>query len=508
MNRREVDLSGRKGKLHVLVQTVGVKAVIITLVVLMVTLATATYIEKRVYESNKKVLLLQGELIVKESTLEYLRYLQKHEIIIELVGETLNSMLAEGAGNDAIERYLTEKTQFIDSLDQYTTGLYGWFNGEYVDGALWVPDATYIPTLRPWYWQTIGTDHEVVFVKPYMDSNTGTMMMTVSKLLDDDVSVVALDISLEPIRSIVERISATTEGSLAMILAQDGTVIAHYDWVQVGRNYLYLADTLGTAVANEILVNGKQQFDIRTDSGNYSVYVDSLEGGWYNVSMINADIWYGPLQRTVIIFIIVLAAMVLLIIGAFLRLSVKNLKLQKLNTWIYQEKRRGEELQALSETDRMTGLNDRVSGKRKVEDILRAGHGGAFLEMDIDRFKMINDTYGHQTGDAVILELTNVLKSMFRNNDVTIRLGGDEFGVFAVGITTRELCRTVVERLFNRLEQTTVPGLDGGRFSISVGASICPENVQESFDALYSKADAALYISKKAVGNCLTLSET
>ena len=503
-----MDLSGRKGKLSAIVHTIGVKTVIVTLVVLLVTLATATYIEKRVYDNNKQVLLLKGELIVKESTLEYLRYLQKHANIIELVGQTLNSMLYEGAGNDDIEKYLTEKTRFINSLEDDTTGLYGWFNDGYVDGAGWVPDESYVPTRRPWYWQTIDTDHEVVFVKPYVDANTGTTMMTVSKLLDDDVSVVALDISLEPIRNIVERISATTEGSLAMILAQDGTVIAHYDWVQVGRNYLYLADTLGSAVANEILVNGKQQFDIRTDGGNYSVYVDSLEGGWYNVSMINADIWYGPLQRTVVIFVIVLLAMVFLIVGAFLRLSGKNLKLQKLNTWIYQEKKRGEELQALSETDRMTGLNDRVSGKRKVEDILRAGHGGTFLEMDIDHFKMINDTYGHQTGDAVILELTNVLKNMFRNNDVTIRLGGDEFGVFAVGITTRELCRTVVERLFNRLEQTTVPGLEGGRFSISVGASICTENGQETFDTLYSKADAALYISKKAVGNCLTLSET
>lgn len=396
-------MDGRRGKISAVVHTIGVKTVLITLMVLLITLATAVYVEKRVYESNKKVLLLQGELLVKESTLEYIRYLHTHENIIELVGNTVNTLLSEGAGPEAIGKYITEQTQFIiGSLDRDTTGLYGLFEDVYVDGAEWVPDSSYVPKQRPWYWQTITTDHEVVFITPY---------------------------------------------------------------------------------------------------------VDAIEGGWYNVSMINADIWYGPLQRTVVIFIIILIVLVLLIVGAFVRLSGKNMKLQKLNNWIYQEKRRGEALQALSETDRMTGLNDRVSGKRKVEEILRAGHGGAFLEMDIDHFKMINDTYGHQAGDAVIVELTNVLKSMFRNNDVTIRLGGDEFGVFAVGITTRDLARTVVERLFSRLDQITVPQLEGGRFSISVGAAICPGNGQDSFDSLYARSDAALYISKKATGNCLTFSE-
>lgn len=396
-------MDGRRGKISAVVHTIGVKTVLITLMVLLITLATAVYVEKRVYESNKKVLLLQGELLVKESTLEYIRYLHTHENIIELVGNTVNTLLSEGAGPEAIGKYITEQTQFIiGSLDRDTTGLYGLFEDVYVDGAGWVPDSSYVPKQRPWYWQTITTDHEVVFITPY---------------------------------------------------------------------------------------------------------VDAIEGGWYNVSMINADIWYGPLQRTVVIFIIILIVLVLLIVGAFVRLSGKNMKLQKLNNWIYQEKRRGEALQALSETDRMTGLNDRVSGKRKVEEILRAGHGGAFLEMDIDHFKMINDTYGHQAGDAVIVELTNVLKSMFRNNDVTIRLGGDEFGVFAVGITTRDLARTVVERLFSRLDQITVPQLEGGRFSISVGAAICPGNGQDSFDSLYARSDAALYISKKATGNCLTFSE-
>jgi GGDEF domain-containing protein len=66
----------------------------------------------------------------------------------------------------------------------------------------------------------------------------------------------------------------------------------------------------------------------------------------------------------------------------------------------------------------------------------------------------------------------------------------------------------VVERLFSKLEQITIPQLDGGKIVISVGAAICPEKGHDSFDSLYARADGALYISKKAIGNCLTFSET
>ena len=500
-------MSGHKGKLSAIVHTIGVKTVIVALMVLLVALSTAIYVEKRVYDSNKKLLLLQGELLARESTLQYTRYLQTHSDIIVLVGNTVNALLAENAGSDVIEKYLTEQTQYIiSSLDPATTGLYGLFDGEYIDGAGWVPDESYVPRQRPWYWQTITDEGEVTFVTPYIDANTNTMMMTVSKLLDDNVSVIAMDISLDPIQDIVERISSAADGSFAMVLDGNGTVIAHSDRSQVNRNYLYLTGTLSSEIAREIIINGRDQFDIHTSEGYYSVYVDALDGGWYNVSMINADIWYGPLQRTVIFFIVILIVMVLLIVGAFLRLSGKNLKLQRLNASIYQEKKRGEVLQALSETDRMTGLNDRVSGKRKVEELLHAGHGGAFLEMDIDHFKMINDTYGHQTGDAVILALTDVLRSMFRNNDVTMRLGGDEFGIFAAGITTEDLCRIVVGRLFSRLEEVTIPGIEGGKFFISVGAAVCRDDENIGFDTLYNRADSALYISKKTAGNCLTFS--
>ena len=169
----------------------------------------------------------------------------------------------------------------------------------------------------------------------------------------------------------------------------------------------------------------------------------------------------------------------------------------RLHTRISEEEKRGEELQLLSETDRMTGLNDRVSAARKVNEIAA---GGLFLEMDIDHFKSINDRFGHQKGDEVILAVADVIRSHFRIYDVTMRFGGDEFGAFAVGVTDRETARALVGRLFDRINAIDVLGEE--KLCISVGAAVCTE--AESFDILYKRADKALYASKKKDGNYLT----
>ena len=191
-------------------------------------------------------------------------------------------------------------------------------------------------------------------------------------------------------------------------------------------------------MAEKIIKEGKKQFDIETDEGNYSVYVDNLEGGWYSVSLINSDVWYRPLRLTTIMFIVILIIIVLFLTYVYLKLNAKNQALERLHILINQEEKRGKELKILSETDRMTGLYDRVNGERKVNEFLSDGVGGMFFMLDIDNFKSYNDNYGHQIGDRVIITVAETLHRTFRANDITIRLGGDEFGVYAVGIITYE----------------------------------------------------------------------
>ena len=437
--------------------------------------------------------------------MEYNRYLLTRVDIVTMVANTVEDLIEFDSDNRAIEKYLTDETHnVIETLDPRTTGLYGWINGEYIDGAGWVPDAGYVPTERPWYTETIRSDGRITLVDPYLDAQTNTVMMTVSKLLSDGKSVLAMDVSLGPIQDIIEQVSASTKGGQAFLLAADGVVIAHSDESQLGRNYMDEPDSLGGIVAHRLLDDGQMQYEVDTPEGNYVVYIDGLEGGWYSVSLINSDVWHRPLHRTMLVFSIILALLVLSIIDIFINLTAKNIALQELHNQVDEEQKKGVKLQAMSETDRMTGLNDRVSGERKVSELIASGNRGMFLELDIDHFKAINDTYGHQTGDLVILAVADALRGTFRTNDVMIRLGGDEFGVFAVGIVNREMGATIVQRLFSRLDRLDIPGMGGEKVCISAGAVLSPEGRRASFHELYAAADDALYASKKTSGNCLT----
>ena len=484
---------------------IGIKTIVLALLALLTVTAIAAFIGNHTYATEMQVLQQQGELNAKESAIEYSHYLHTRSDIITLIGYTVNDMLTNGADNEAILKYLTDETNYIiASLDPETTGLYGWFNNDYLDGSGWVPDPDYVATERPWYKETLKSNEKITFVEPYLDAETGTVMMTVSALMSDDESVVAMDVSLDEVQHIVENVAAETEGSQALVINEDGIVVAHSDKSQLGKNYLNETGTLGSLVATKLLKEGLTQFDVDTKEGKFSVYCNDLEGRWYSVSLINADIWYKPLQWTTLIFSLIAIVMVVFLIFVFLRLNAKNLELRKMHNKITQEEKRSDELQILSETDRMTGLLDRVSGKSKVDELLSAGSEGMFLELDIDNFKNFNDTYGHQVGDEVILAVADAIKNTFRTNDVTMRLGGDEFGVFAVGIVDENMGEAITNRLFYVLDKKEIEQLNGKKINISVGARLCRKEEGADFDKLYADADAAMYESKKSKGNSLT----
>ena len=498
-------MSSRTQRLKNIIRHIRAGSVIFVLAVFAFTAGLAIFVGSRIHDMRRETLLLRGEVNTQEATLEYNRYLLTRVDIITMVSSRLENLLAAGADSTDVEKYLTEETNtIIETLDPDTTGLYGLINGIYVDGSGWVPDEDYVPTERPWYVETVPNSGLITFVDPYLDAQTNTVMLTVSKLLKDEKSVLAMDVSLRPIQEMVEKVAASTKGGQAFLMDENGNVVVHSDRDELDKNYLEEPDSLGGMVARRLLVDKLAQFEVNAPEGNYTVYTHELDGGWYSVSLIDRDEWHRPLIHSMIIFGVILGMVVLSIIVVFLRMSAKNAALQELHHRVVQEEKRGEELQALSETDRMTGLYDRVSGERKVNELIGEGNGGMFLELDIDRFKEINDTCGHQTGDAVILAIAEALRSMFRTNDITMRLGGDEFGVFAVGIPYQEMGESMVHRLFSRIEALDIPEMNGEKIHVSAGAVILRDGKEATFHELYAVADEALYISKTISGNSLT----
>ena len=171
---------------------------------------------------------------------------------------------------------------------------------------------------------------------------------------------------------------------------------------------------------------------------------------------------------------------------------------------IDEEKRREEHLQTLAETDAMTGLKNRGSGEKAIADLISQGQAGMFCLLDADKFKSINDNFGHEVGDKVIKAIAECLKKNFRTSDVIIRLGGDEFVAYAVGITDEERGQMVINRFFDLINKIEIPELAGRKISISLGAAIYNPAEETDFTEIYKRADSAAYASKKIQGNFAT----
>ena len=148
-------------------------------------------------------------------------------------------------------------------------------------------------------------------------------------------------------------------------------------------------------------------------------------------------------------------------------------------------------------TDSMTGLANRADFNMQLAAACAERRSGfALILLDIDRFKTINDTLGHDAGDAAIVAVAQHLRAVIRPGDTIARLGGDEFAVIAPGIT--QAC--VVARLLDRLGAEGMGWTYGGvtrKLGFSIGATLSPAHGRDPLD-LYKAADVALYTAKKA----------
>ncbi|MDO5147217.1 MAG: diguanylate cyclase [Eubacteriales bacterium] len=151
-------------------------------------------------------------------------------------------------------------------------------------------------------------------------------------------------------------------------------------------------------------------------------------------------------------------------------------------------------------TDALTGLSNKQNTEDKVNEWLTGvkKHKGvqAFMMMDVDKFKDINDHFGHLVGDEVLRAIGEKMRSSFRENDVTGRIGGDEFVVFMENIDTRLNAIARVEHLRDSLLKMRFNSMEGKGITVSIGVAFAPEH-GTSYESLYLHADAALYETKR-----------
>jgi two-component system, cell cycle response regulator len=157
-----------------------------------------------------------------------------------------------------------------------------------------------------------------------------------------------------------------------------------------------------------------------------------------------------------------------------------------------------EQLKGLAARDPLTGiLNRRTILERLAEELSRAArqHGGLTVAMcDVDHFKAVNDTYGHQAGDDVLRGFTAAVQAHLRKYDIGGRYGGEEFLVIAPGVHDGGDVG-LFERLCARISRVALPTTRGA-ISITVSIGVASADADSTVDTLLAEADAALYRAK------------
>lgn len=158
--------------------------------------------------------------------------------------------------------------------------------------------------------------------------------------------------------------------------------------------------------------------------------------------------------------------------------------------------RKTEHLTLVAETDPLTGVANRAGLTVRAQELLQYPFERTLLLLDLDKFKPVNDIYGHDAGDAVLVEITRRIKTQLRSADVVARIGGDEFVV----LLSDALDRKTLEMVANRLMHSICQPVPFRTHKLSVGSSVgiarYPGNGLALADLMHA-ADVAMYHIKK-----------
>lgn len=207
---------------------------------------------------------------------------------------------------------------------------------------------------------------------------------------------------------------------------------------------------------------------------------------------------YFQIQFYVTVFI-----MIVLVLEAYFIFRPLVNSIKKYHTMLFRH----------ANEDELTGLDNRraftVKAKEAMAEACEKGEDLTFVLMDLDKFKSVNDTYGHDVGDRVLQHFSKLLKNKLRPEDIVGRVGGEEFALILTNMN-EQAARKTLERLRSFVEKTPCRYKDsqgkycGLDYTSSMGYISIPSGSRYSLETLIKAADEALYESKENGRNCVS----
>lgn len=263
------------------------------------------------YKASKSSVSIHGKLILDDVCERLSTHIVTSSEILDSAANTIDFMIEENVPKEKIHKYLREISD--DNKEKFAPdykGLYGYIDGEYMDGFDWQPDKNFIPTMRNWYRDAVKRDGKLTFVHPYIDVKTKKVVFSIARLLKDKKSVIAIDVPMKEIQDIIKN-TDDLKNSTNFMLDSKSFVAAHSDPRQIGSYYFdNVVLSEHKKIAKEVIGKDHASFDITYKSVPCSVFSKQVLGEWYFVVVIPTrslmiDI-QKDLQLTLFGFIIVI----------------------------------------------------------------------------------------------------------------------------------------------------------------------------------------------------------
>ncbi|MBR5419863.1 MAG: response regulator [Lachnospiraceae bacterium] len=286
----------------------------ITILVILFFTAIIFIYYSMLYKEKRSSIIREGEVSAGKSADQLDKYLSTNIDSIKLSAYTLDEMISEKRSDQEIQDFLVgQSTAIKKAVNENSTGLYGYINGRFFSGTNWVPPEDYVATERPWYSKPMEEPGEITILDPYVDVQSGNIMLALGKTLCDGVSVISVDVSLDQIQQLTENAVKSGYSDIEMILNDKGIVVAHSDPAENGKDYYDEENTLGAKIVRKLISTDENSFDFRFEGAHYVVYVAGIRNGWYSISVKNASAVFSSLNLIFFVTIGIIIVMVLIL---------------------------------------------------------------------------------------------------------------------------------------------------------------------------------------------------
>lgn len=279
------------------------------------------------YNASVVAVYEDGENAIKAMATDFENNLTVASTTLRVTADSVDLMKAAGQSVDDIERYIVEQTtRQAEQFDENFTGLYAYIDGRYLDGVGWVPPEDYEPTSRDWYRIAVEAGGEVVLVSPYLDAQTGSVVLTIAQGIAGGEpagkpihNVIALDMAVNHIQEVTESIRIADKG-YGMVVNTDGFIVAHQDRTLNGK---YTSEIYGPELLDSIRGAKSSRMTVQMDGEKTTMFISPVMEQWYAVIAIrNAELLEGT--RSQLAVNIMVSLLTFCLISLFYFIGYKN----------------------------------------------------------------------------------------------------------------------------------------------------------------------------------------